>query len=262
MYYNYLRMKTNYNAFVCDLDGTLAESKSPLAADMAQVLCSLMRGGKSIGVISGGWFPQFEKQFLSYMPCTELFERLYLLPTSGAVMCTYHNGAWVERYVHDISHQEYERVVKAFDEVFMHTSFPRPVATWGRQIEYRRTQITFSALGQDAPPEAKKQWGGDKTNKELKLEIVRLLTPLLPPGLQALAGGSTSVDIVRQGIDKAFGVEQFWKQTGHTKDDTLFVGDALYEGGNDYAAVRTGVDTLAVEGPQDLMHKFAKYGFI
>lgn len=255
-------MKGNYNAFVFDLDGTLAESKSPLAPDMAQMLCDLMRAGKSIGVISGGWFPQFEKQFLPYVPCTELFDMLYLLPTSGAVMCTYQRGAWIERYVHDISVTEYEQVVAAFDTVFKQTSFPRPVAQWGQQIEYRRTQITFSALGQDAPPEAKKQWGGDKTNKELKLEIVRLLTPLLPPGLQALAGGSTSVDIVRQGIDKAFGVEQFLKETGHTKGETLFVGDALYEGGNDYAVVRTGVDTLAVEGPQDLMHKFMQNRFL
>lgn len=248
-------MKSSYNAFVFDLDGTLAESKSPLTTEVADFLCGLLRAGKSVGVISGGWFPQFEKQFLAHIQCTELFNRLHLLPTSGAVMLVFKNGAWIKRYAHEIRYTDYEQVLKAFDTVFTQTSFERPVAKWGTQIEYRETQITFSALGQEAPADAKKEW--DKT-KEKKLELVCLLTPLLPKGLEARAGGSTSVDITQKGIDKAFGLEQFWRETGHTKDDTLFVGDALYEGGNDYAVVRTDVDTLAVEGPQHLLHMFAE----
>lgn len=252
-------MKSSYNAFVFDLDGTLAESKSALPVEIADFLCRLLRAGKSVGVISGGWFPQFEKQFLAHIHCTELFSRLYLLPTSGAVMFVLENGVWIKRYAHEIPYADYEKVLSAFDTVFTCTSFERPVAQWGSQIEYRETQITFSALGQEAPADAKKEW--DKT-KEKKLELVRLLTPLLPEGLEARAGGSTSVDITQKGIDKAFGLEQFWKETGHTKDDTLFIGDALYEGGNDYAVVRTNVDTLAVEGPQQLLHMFAEYTLV
>jgi hypothetical protein len=31
----------------------------------------------------------------------------------------------------------------------------------------------------------------------------------------------------------------------------LFVGDALYKGGNDYAVIRTGVDYMSVSGPKE-----------
>ena len=52
---------------VFDLDGTLAESKSPLDAEMSARLCALL-GIVKVAVISGGDWPQFQKQVLSNLP--------------------------------------------------------------------------------------------------------------------------------------------------------------------------------------------------
>ena len=250
--------KRSYAAFVFDLDGTLTQSKSPLGSDMAHTLCALLQDDKTIGIISGGALTQFEKQFLAHFHCdTELWGSLYLMPTSGASMYVWERDGWYERYAHIIKRDAYNSIRNAFDTVFTRTSFPRPEARWGEQIEYRGTQVTFSALGQEAPSDEKHRWhtnGG----KEKKLEIVRLLEPLLPD-YHVRAGGSTSVDITHKGIDKAYGLEQFWKESGHTVRDTLFVGDALYEGGNDYAVIRTGVDTLTVNGPDDFLTFYEQY---
>lgn len=245
--------KHAYAALVFDLDGTLTESKSPLESAMSHVLCALLQSGKTIGVISGGAFAQFEKQLLAHFHCSDThWSNLYLMPTSGASMYVWEQKGWREVYAHTITRDEYQRIRAVFDEVCTQTSFPRPEARWGEQLEYRGTQVTFSALGQDAPSAEKHAWhtnGG----KEKKLELVRLLEPRLPE-YHVRAGGSTSVDITHKGIDKAYGLEQFWKESAHTVHDTLFVGDALYEGGNDHAVVRTGVDTLAVDGPGDVLH--------
>ena len=51
-------------AIVCDLDGTLAKSKSTLSPEMAEVLCKLLEK-YFIVIVSGGAYHQFEKQFLS-----------------------------------------------------------------------------------------------------------------------------------------------------------------------------------------------------
>lgn len=242
-----------YRGFVFDLDGTLAESKSPMKQDISEFLGTLLKSGKTVGVISGGWMPQFEKQFLSHLHCPqELLSNLYLMPTSGATMYVWRNHEWEEQYSNKISEEEYKRILKMFDDVFVQTSFPRPDAKWGEQIEYRKTQVTFSAFGQKAPLAEKEVWD---PNNVKKLEMVKLLIPLLPE-YSVKAGGTTSVDITRKGIDKAYGIKKFFEVSGHNVNDTLFVGDALYEGGNDYAAVRTGVDTLAVLGPSDLLNKF------
>jgi phosphomannomutase len=55
---------------IFDLDGTLAESKSALDAEMAALLGRLLRVVK-VAIISGGAWPQYEDQVLSnYLAAT------------------------------------------------------------------------------------------------------------------------------------------------------------------------------------------------
>ena len=61
---------------VFDLDGTLAESKSSLDAEMSALLHDLL-GIVKVAVISGGDWPQFEKQLLSNLPHDERLVNLY-----------------------------------------------------------------------------------------------------------------------------------------------------------------------------------------
>ena len=51
---------------VFDLDGTLAESKSSIDAEMATLLEKLL-GFIKVAVISGGNWPQFQKQVLAHL---------------------------------------------------------------------------------------------------------------------------------------------------------------------------------------------------
>ena len=54
-----------------------------------------------------------------------------------------------------------------------------------------------------------------------------------------------------KGIDKGYGVEEMRKHLDIEIAKMIFTGDALYEGGNDEPVKRTGIDTIAVEGPED-----------
>ena len=59
-------------------------------------------------------------------------------------------------------------------------------------------------------------------------------------------GGSTSVDVTREGVDKGYGIGRLIEANGSDVNAILFVGDALYPGGNDEPVKRTGVRTIAV----------------
>src|SRR5699024_941401 len=116
--------------------------------------------------------------------------------------------------------------------------------TWGPILEDRGSQITFSALGQAAPLAEKKAWDPTGARKEsLRAAVAELL-----PGLEVRSGGSTSVDITRKGVDKAYGMTRLAEQTGVPLDDMLFIGDRLDEGGNDYPVKALGVECEAVTG--------------
>jgi hypothetical protein len=71
------------------------------------------------------------------------------------------------------------------------------------------------------------------------------------PDLEVRSGGSTSVDITRQGIDKAYGMTRLAELTGIPLEHMLFVGDRLDESGNDYPVKALGVDCIAVTGWED-----------
>jgi len=81
------------NLVVFDLDGILAQSKSALDAEMAALLNKLL-GVIKVAVISGGNWPQFQKQVLSHLAGDERLQNLSLLPTCGTQFYKYEKG-WV-----------------------------------------------------------------------------------------------------------------------------------------------------------------------
>ncbi|WP_440590911.1 hypothetical protein, partial [Pseudomonas canadensis] len=78
---------------VFDLDGTLAESKRPLSTEMAAMLARLL-AVVDVAVISGGDWPQFDRQVASRLPVDAALERLWLMPTTGTKLYRCVNGAW------------------------------------------------------------------------------------------------------------------------------------------------------------------------
>ena len=96
-------------------------------------------------------------------------------------------------------------------------------ADLGTILEDRGSQITFSALGQEAPLDAKRAW--DPTG-EKKAALRDAVAPLLPD-LEVRSGGSTSVDITLKGVDKAYGMKRLAEMTGIALEEMIFVGDRL-----------------------------------
>jgi HAD superfamily hydrolase (TIGR01484 family) len=250
-------MKESYKAFAFDLDGTLAVSKSALSEKMSNFLCKMLSQDKIVMVISGGWMPQFEKQFLANFNCTkDNLKRLYLMPTSGAVMYFYKDGSWQKKYERVIPVEDVSKIENAFKSILSKLSFTMPKEKlWGEQLENRITQISYSALGQEAPIEEKEKWDSDDSKKA---EMVELLQPMLPD-YDVKAGGTTTIDVTVKGVDKGYGMEQFVKEVGLNIEEVLFTGDRIYPGGNDHTVVRTGVDTCSVNGPEEVMKKLNKF---
>ncbi len=232
------------NLIVFDLDGTLATSKQAVDADMADLFVELLKL-HSVAVISGGDWPQFERQLLDKLPSHGKYDKLFLLPTSGTKFYRF-DGVWSQVYADTFSADERERVMDALVSASAEAGFADE-AIWGEQIEDRGSQITFSGLGQHAQPDVKARWDPDvqKRNRLKALLDARL------PGFAVRIGGSTSVDITKPGIDKAYGIGKLATISGFRLSEMLFIGDALYPGGNDAPVRDAGVATIAVHDIAD-----------
>lgn len=230
-----------------DLDDTLAPSKSALDPRMLSVFTQLLER-TTVAVISGGNFAQFEAQLLTQLEGVDeaLLERLHLLPTCGTRYERRESGSWSTVYSESLSPDERDRAMTALREESQRLGLWES-ETWGEIIEDRGSQVTFSALGQRAPVRAKQAWDPDGSKKN----ALRAAVAVRLPDLEVRSGGSTSVDITRRGIDKAYGMRKLAEFTGVPLTDMWFVGDRLDPDGNDYPVKALGVPCHAVDGWED-----------
>lgn len=235
-----------------DLDGTLTVSKSPITPEMGELLKRLLKQ-KMVVVTSGGSFKQFRTQFLppfesddSIMP---IIHNLILLPTSGSQRYEYDQEKkdWQltdKEPLDEAAKEKAKKLLKGIIDSGLYDIPPNPA---GDIVEDRDTQLTFSALGQLAKPEAKASWDPDKKKRQ---KIVSVLEPELPE-VSLLVNAYSSIDIVSKGFNKAVGLGRLLRKLGLKKSDVVFLGDGLFPGGNDYSVYEAGIETLPVKGPEE-----------
>ena len=229
---------------VFDLDGTLAPSKSSLAPQTAALLHDLL-GVVNVAVISGGAWTQFEKQLLTDLPQGSLLTNLSLLPTCGTKFFQY-KGKWTELYSEDLTGDQRKKIIYSLNKAVGESGF-HAEKVWGKVIEDRGSQVTFSALGQQAPLAEKGKWDPDFAKRK---KITAILKSLIPE-FSVRMGGATSIDVTKPGIDKAYGIGKLKDILHVSLQEMIYVGDALFPGGNDYPAEQAGVVSIPVKGPED-----------
>ena len=228
-----------------DLDDTLAPSKSALPESMANQLRALL-DCVPVCVISGGEFGQFRTQLLDNLDASSSeLKNLHLMPTCGTRYYRWdeQDAQWEQVYANDLTREQRERAIASLERHARQQGVWE-AHPWGEIIEDRGSQITFSALGQQAPLEAKRAWDPDGTKKAALRDAVQ---PDVPE-LDVRGGGSTSVDITTRGIDKAYGMDKLVEETGIPASEMLFIGDRLDPEGNDYPVKAAGYATRAVSG--------------
>ncbi len=242
------------DVIIFDLDGTIAPSKSSMDKEMSRLIC-LLADRKHVAVISGGEFKQFKIQLLGALKGQKInYKNLHLFPTCSSIFYRYEKGKWREVYAHVLSATEVKRIFSAFKQAYQELKYKDPKKVYGKVIENRRTQVTFSALGQkvvhvlgNKGVALKEDW---QKTQDIRPAMTKILRRLLPD-LEVRVGGATSIDVTKKGVDKAYGVRQIQKYLKTPISKMLFVGDKMSPGGNDYAALKTGIDYVAVRDPED-----------
>lgn len=233
---------------VFDLDDTLAITKSPISDRMSKLLILLLKKYE-VCIISGGKFEQFKKQVVDRLEAMPIaLSKLHLMPTCGTRYYKFNTTGekWVLQYEEDLTAEQKTKIIKVL------TTGAKKQGIWeekpyGDIIEDRGSQITYSALGQDAPADRKYKWDPDG---EKKMALRDYAVPLLSE-VEVRVGGTTSVDVTRIGVDKGYGMRKLMKELKVNEKHILFIGDKLKEGGNDYPVKAMGIDCIEVEKWED-----------
>src|SRR5580700_1749666 len=229
---------------VFDLDGTLAPSKGMIDAEMGTLFTALLEVVQ-VAIIAGGSWDQFEAQVIARLPQDARLGNLSILPTSGTTFYQYKDG-WQKLYSEDLSDAQKQRIIAALNAAVESAGFAA-TKIWGETIEDRGSQITYSALGQQAPLDEKSKWDPDFA----KRQKIKAQLDVSLPDFSVRLGGTTSIDVTLPGIDKAYGIGKLRDTLGVTIAEMIYVGDALFPGGNDYPARSTGVVCIQVRDPDE-----------
>lgn len=238
------------DCIVFDLDGTLAKSKQSIDSEITSALTTLL-DKTCVAVASGGKFEQLKIQVADQLHYRVDITHLYLLPTSGATLYAFIKDKWVCIYEETLTQEEADEITYAIheanDKVHI-VDFSEP--SIGDRIEFRGAQVSFSALGQEAPLEEKNLWDKSRTKRNA---LRSALIPLLS-AYEVRIGGTTTIDITKKGIDKAYGVQRLSEYLKIPLSNMIYVGDELVHGGNDEAVLKTSIRTHSVTNPDDTKH--------
>lgn len=230
-----------------DVDDTLVKSKNPLTNEMRDLLARLL-DKYEVAIISGSRYEIFQTNIIEPLAgvAGDSLKRMHILPTCGTRYYTYSGDVknWNLEYAEDFTEEQKAEISEACERRAREFGL-WPEEPFGEVIEDRFSQIAMSLLGQEAPAEAKYEWFN--THKEEAYRLTEKIAEDLPD-YEVRYGGTTTVDVTSKGIDKAFGMQKLLDALDLQKEDALFIGDRLEEGGNDYPVKAMGVDTIDVDG--------------
>ncbi len=236
-----------------DIDGTIAASKSAITKDMAEALCDVSQY-KKIAIISGGTWEQFMEQIINHLPPSTHVENMYMLPTSGTRLYINRESHWQQEYA-ELLNDEEARLIKESLYNAVNIVMPHVEILYGEQIENRGTQISLSLLGQNAPLASKEICD---PSGEIRKKIVALVEKTLH-NFEVRIGGMTTIDVTKKGMDKGYGIQRLCTSIAAKLSDIVYVGDALFEGGNDYAAKKIGVHCIEVKNENETLEMLQRW---
>jgi HAD superfamily hydrolase (TIGR01484 family) len=170
------------------------------------------------------------------------------MPTCGTRYYQYKSSKWQKVYSEDLSEDGKKKIILALKKGARDLGLEEK-KTYGPVIEDRGSQVSWSALGQNIVQELGEQgvklkdaWDPDVAKRNKLRDYVADLIP----EFEVRVGGGTTIDVTKPGIDKAYGMQKILDLLSISKDDVLFIGDRLSEGGNDYPVKAMGIDCMEI----------------
>jgi phosphomannomutase len=241
---------SNKKVIIADVDETICESCTEVSTEMAESINNLIRSGYTFAFISGTHVKELLRMISSGVK-----EKHHLLGTTGTNYTLVENDVTHEIYNFSFSKEEKQDIFSAFEKLINHYNMIS-MTTKADQLQDRDSQITLSPLGRNAPLKLKKEY--DPDGKKRKKYVEYLNNIIDATKFEIKIGGTTSIDITRKGLDKAWGIKKFAEHHNIKLSEILFIGDKIYSGGNDYAASKI-VDFISVKNPYETLERLRKF---
>ncbi len=221
-----------------DMDGTLTPSREPMSPEMTTAVIQLLNSGRTVTVISGASREQMQKQLRM-----QTGNFTVLAQNGNDAQDWLGNQLWLNEISWDLKYWVYRWIHDSLYYVCeMREWVTWPISNMADMVEDRGCQISYSVLGHHAALEKKRAFDPTGAKRKEMLED----RPWTETQIEVRIGGTTCFDFFLAGQNKGTNIERFIKERHWSKEESLYIGDALFPGGNDEAVVGV-IDTRAVD---------------
>ena len=223
-------LRAQKKLLVFDLDGTLSNHRTPMPEESRALLDAL---GKRYHLVmcGAGNVARVFNQMGNYP--------IELIGNYGMMEAKVENGELVitKQIVAEVDKEFFLRETNRLREKYGYTEYA------GEPIEWHPSgMVTFALIGTKAKREDKHLFDPDRAKRRVMypevLEIFKDYTVFI--------GGSTSFDIVAKQYNKYDATMEYAKRHGYTKEQVLFFGDDMGDGGGDSHVRLGGMDYIHV----------------
>lgn len=214
--------------FFFDLDNTLTRSRSHIEPAHASILAKLADRADVI-VVTGSQASQTQKQLNP-----ELSGRYFILAQNGN-QAIHRDGSvlWERRP----TPEQKAVITSLIDKMVSHLALTVTDAT--DLIEDRGCSIAYSTIGHHEEVSKKEAYDPDHSKRRALLDHFKSDVEALRAqhNIEVRTGGTTCLDFFEAGKHKGYNVGEFLSAMKWQKEDCLYIGDALFPGGNDETVV-------------------------
>ena len=240
-----------------DVDQTLNIAKTPIPPEMAELLKECAHHFE-LCPISGQKFEQFIVQIVEPMLAVgvgaEEFKHMHFFVAQGTQYYIFDEtiNDWKQVYNYPLSPESVVKITTALEQAARELGYWEgdKLAEDDEIIEDRKSQVTFSALGQKGGTSEKYDWDADHA----KRNAIAKRAKELAPEFDYEVAGTTSINVFMPGMNKTFGMKKLFEYLKVEMNDVLYFGDMTQPGGNDYPVVQMGVDTITVRSHEDTLY--------
>ncbi|HEY4527082.1 MAG TPA: HAD-IIB family hydrolase [Candidatus Paceibacterota bacterium] len=223
-----------------DLDNTLMMSRTTMMLTR-QPLFKTLCDQRDVIVVSGA----SESQIKTQIP-DSIGARFYVLAQTGNhALDKAGRELWKESFT-----KEQTDVTLDLIETFK-KELDLAVKDGNDLVELRGSQISYSPIGHHE--DLQKKYAFDP-RAELRKRMIRAhlseIVRLNELGVDVVPGGTTCFDFFLHGRSKGFNVNRLLKHEGWRSEECVYVGDALFPGGNDETVIGI-VPTVPVANPDE-----------
>lgn len=230
-----------------DMDGTITPSRSAISRPMQDALMALIDAGGDVVIVSGATQEQIQKQISDIV-----FEHAGIMSQNGNLALSPIGDLMWKHELNDEQRAAVVHVIEMMiDRAGVAIRDPKDIT------EDRGCQISYSLIGHNADLELKKAIDPDHKIRERLMDECRgYLVKLNGLGITARIGGTTCIDFIIK--DKGQNVEAYLAARNWQRNQSIYIGDALFPGGNDESVVGI-VPTLAVRNPAECLELIREF---